>query len=162
MAYATPVAHNKLCSVILNTIQETTTSVNHFWSRDHNNMWEMWQQFYTALGLFKLLHDIENPVPFLQVLFRRCRYGQISHSGEPVRYSTVEEAIRAMGSTSIFLGAKNSRLNSFGNFNECISYQLSHRWKSIQRLPAWSRIWSPYSITLIMWTLTLARNHNFT
>ena len=54
-----------------------------------NNMWETWQQIFTALGLYEILREVDDLVPFLQVLFFRHRYGRISFSVTAVRSHTL-------------------------------------------------------------------------
>ena len=120
-----PTARNELLADILNEVQETATAINHSRSQFCNIMWEMWQQFYIALGISEILRNIDDPVIFLQVLSRRFWYGLIYRNGESVRSRAVEEAIKFIGRMFILMGSQKSRLNSFENFNERISCQLA-------------------------------------
>eukprot|EP00978_Attheya_sp_CCMP212_P020134 scaffold57235_cov58-Attheya_sp.AAC.8 len=78
-----------------------------------------------SLGLPPLLHDVDDPIPLLQVFARQYRDGCLTLCGKPVRSRTMEETVRAIGCTFVLLGTQNPRLNLFGQVDERLGWLLA-------------------------------------
>ena len=70
--------------------------------------------FCEELEVDPLLRDVEDPIVFFQVFGQRYRDGELSKSGKRVRSRTVEDELRAIGTTMASLGAEDPRLTVQG------------------------------------------------
>ena len=64
-----------------------------------------------------LLTSIDDKIPFLHVFAQRIQDGRASRSGQPVRASHVADEVLHIAKTFQELGARDPRLDSFGNFD---------------------------------------------
>jgi hypothetical protein len=109
-------------------MREAATAGNLPRAKSRNKVWKIWETFCLSLGLPPLLHDIDDPIPLLQVFARRYRDGRLASRGKPVRSRTVEETVRAIGRTFVLLGTQNPRLNPFGQVDERLGGLLA-QWR---------------------------------
>jgi hypothetical protein len=82
-----------------------------------NSHWDIWSTFCLSLAVDHLLSGILDPIVLLQVFAQRYRTGKIAPRGQPVRFRTVEDAIRSVGQTFSSMGTIDPRLTRQGKIN---------------------------------------------
>ena len=96
--------------------------------------WDKWIKFTSDLGLDPFLQAWPDKIPFLQVFAQRVHTGELSASGNPIRARLVEDYVRMVGQTFLYVGANNPRLNSA----HVIDFRLQQTiaaWKQSQPAP---------------------------
>jgi hypothetical protein len=113
--------------------------------RKTDNHWRLWLDFCEEHTLDPLLPDTSSdPIPFLQVFATRYRR-RLGPTGQPVRSSTVSDALRSVGQTMASMGSRDARKDSTG----ALDFRLARQFKSYGRLdPPPNRV-KPISISLI-------------
>jgi hypothetical protein len=86
--------------------------------------WLIWERFCNKLTVDPWLTDNIDPIPLLQVFAKRYRTGDIAPRQRPVKSSTVEGALCAVGQTFAGLGAQDPRLTPTGKTKFRLSRQL--------------------------------------
>ena len=87
------------------------------YSHSQDRAWGLWEQFCAELCVNPELHDIQAPLPLLQVFARRVRDGRSSASHRPVKSATVDNSLRAIGQKITMLGSKDPRLDAHGKID---------------------------------------------
>lgn len=87
---------------------------------------DVWEPFCRELGLDQFLTNIKDPVPILQVFFRRVRDGRLAILKQPVRGRSAEAYLRAVGQTFARLGRPDPRLNAHGDQDFRLQRQLQY------------------------------------
>jgi hypothetical protein len=119
-----PAAHDQLCSD-LGLVQEAIKSgVVSKRAAAADAHWGRWVAFCKSLDLDPWLHEIQDPVPIIQVFGQRYRDGRIAPRKHAVKAGTVEDAIRAVGQTFARVGSTDIRKDANGEIDFRIRRQL--------------------------------------
>ncbi len=122
-----------------------------------HSVWRLWEAFCTTLGVDACLASISgDKVPLLQLFAQPYKQGSLQASGRPVRSRTVEDAVRIVGQTFARMGARDPRLNSFGDVDIRLT-SLYRAWKKDDAPP--TRV-KPLPISLVHGAVHLARTAN--
>jgi hypothetical protein len=112
--------------------------------RKTDNHWRLWLEFCDEHFLDPLLQHATDPIPFLQVFATRYRR-RTGPTGQPVRSSTVSDALRSVGQTMASMGSRDARKDSTG----ALDFRLARQFKSYGRAdPPPNRV-KPIPISLI-------------
>ena len=87
---------------------------------------EKWVPFCQSLGYDPYLTGVADPVPIVQVFFRRVRDGRLALEKHAIRARSAEAYLRAVGQTCARLGKKDVRLDSTGNIDFRLQRQLKY------------------------------------
>lgn len=90
--------------------------------------WTAWTSYCADVGVDPTLAAIRDPIPYLQVFATRYRR-RLGPSGNPVRASTVSDALRSVGQTLASMGAADPRLSATG----AIDFRLHRQLRSYSR-----------------------------
>ena len=122
----------------------------------NDKTWLLWAAFCNDLLVDPWLAEKDlDPVILLQVFAERYRTGKIAPRGKPVKYRTVEGALRAVGQAFASVGAKDPRLTADGK----TTFRLSRQLRGYSRAdPPPDRV-KPVPISVMHHSACLAQHH---
>ena len=123
MALAPSSATNAFFSDLRIADQAVRTGVVPGTAAKADRHWTLWEQFCQELHLQPLLPNHPDPVSCLQVFAVRYRR-RLGPTGDPVRSTTVADALRSIGQTMARMGATDLRLASNGKLDFRLARQL--------------------------------------
>ena len=127
MASLPPEARDEFRSDLRASQAEVLAGVVAQRSAADRRIWlEQWVPFCQSLGQDAYLTGIHDPVPLLQVFFRRVRDGRHALEQHPIRARSAEAYLRAVGQTCARLGKPDPRLDATGAIDFRLQRQLKY------------------------------------
>jgi hypothetical protein len=91
--------------------------------------WKLWLDFCKEHSINAWFPSNSDPLPFLQVFGRRYGEGRFSYGNQPVRASTVADAIRMVGRRYQQLGTRDFQV---GRFSGQLDFRLQRQVKAFE------------------------------
>jgi hypothetical protein len=102
--------HDELCAIK----EDAKRAISYGRASGTTTSWTIWSDFCLSLSCDPLLHDIDDPMPLLQIFAARYRVGTLAPSQSAVRSRTVEDALHAVGQTLASMGYPDPCLQASG------------------------------------------------
>ena len=120
-----------------------------------NAHWHVWLKFCTTERIDPELRDVADPIPYLQVFATRYRR-RLGPTGQPVRSSTVSDAVRSVGQALASLGQADPRKDSSG----ALDFRLTRQFRSYTREDPPPHRVKPIPISLVRHVAVTSENSN--
>ena len=130
MAYAPPVIRVQAAANYNSEQQSITKGFSETAFKKDATAWRQLRSFCSWLQIDPDLKEIEDPIPFLQILAEHVRASLLSAQRKTIKKLSVEQYLHSIGQIFASVGANDPHHNRVGK----LDFRLGHQMASYQKL----------------------------